>query len=303
MLVVEAESFGLAWIKLLGELVAHGMVQMPRGQRTKELVPVTFHVRDGYQNILESPLRKLGYRFMVAEWLWILSGRNDVESISLFNNNIAKFSDDGATFFGAYGPIIALQLEWAIKKLVEDNETRQAVISIWRQCPPETKDVPCTLTVQFLARDGFLHTVVNMRSSDVWLGLPYDFFNFSMFGNLVASALQIGVGSVTFNLGSSHLYQRDMPHAIVLLIDRKLQNGSVFSPSLGVLTSYGEPHMRLVEMILSLKVAFDNAVLFRQGLTEHSYLPEPALAEVYFKALTAKTNEEARSELVTAITR
>src|SRR6185437_1604974 len=73
----------------------------------------------------------------------------------------------------------------------------------------ETKDVPCTLTLQFFIRLGRLHTIVTMRSSDAFLGFPYDIYNFSMIGNTLAGELGVEVGTTTMQLGSFHLYERD----------------------------------------------------------------------------------------------
>jgi hypothetical protein len=52
-----------------------------------------------------------------------------------------------------------------------------------------------------------------MRSSDVWLGLPYDFFTFSQLTNSLSHYLDFPVGSMTMNFGSSHLYVSDEPKA------------------------------------------------------------------------------------------
>ena len=60
--------------------------------------------------IVLSKARSLGYKFMVAEAFWILSGRNDVEFMDKFSNKIKDFSDDGIFFNGAYGPKIIDQL-------------------------------------------------------------------------------------------------------------------------------------------------------------------------------------------------
>jgi thymidylate synthase len=51
-----------------------------------------------------------------------------------------------------------------------------------------------------------------MRSSDIWLGLPYDMFNFSMITGYIGLILrqkmcrEVSMGWVTINVGSSHLY-------------------------------------------------------------------------------------------------
>jgi thymidylate synthase len=165
---------------------------------------------------------------MAAEAFWILSGDDRVESISQFNARIAEFSDDGKTFFGAYGPKIMTQLPYVVAKLREDDLSRQAVLTIWRECPPPTKDVPCTVAISFTLRDGKLNTHVFMRSSDLWLGLPYDVFNFSMLGHLVCANLNSQTadpdvaepGTLHLTAVSSHLYEINWAQAGMCLPDR-----------------------------------------------------------------------------------
>jgi len=48
-----------------------------------------------------------------------------------------------------------------------------------------------------------------MRSSDIWLGIPYDVFTFTMLQNCLAGELGVKRGWFALNAGSSHLYDRD----------------------------------------------------------------------------------------------
>lgn len=164
------------------------------------------------------PERKLGKRFRYAEAWWILTGRNDVESIRRYSSTIANFSDDGDYFAGAYGPKVVDQLSYVSACLRKDIDTRQAVINIWRENLRDTKDVPCTLSLQFLVREGALHCIATMRSSDLWLGWPYDIFNFSMIARRVneIANLQVEPGYLAINHGSLHLYVENVETAKTL---------------------------------------------------------------------------------------
>lgn len=149
---------------------------------------------------------------MFAEAAWIMSGMNTVRHIAPYSNRIAEFSDDGVFFKGAYGPKITDQLPYVVECLSSDKDSRQALINIWRENPRQSKDVPCTVSLQFLLREGKLFTIATMRSSDVWLGLPYDVFNFTMIsvGVLLLLAKKTGemydLGNLTITAGSGHLY-------------------------------------------------------------------------------------------------
>jgi thymidylate synthase len=215
-MLIHSATFAEAWFELLTAIYYNGVPVSPRGFETLELIGVQVRVDDMTKNILVHPSRALSYKFLVSEWLWIAAGRDDVATISNYNKNIAQFSDNGIVFAGAYGPRIASQMSWAIEQLQKPG-SRQAVIQIWTPKPAPSKDIPCTLTWQLLARDGTLHAIVNMRSSDVWLGLPYDFFNFSQMTNSLAGELALAPGSLVFNLGSSHLYERDRTLAVQTL--------------------------------------------------------------------------------------
>jgi hypothetical protein len=66
------------------------------------------------------------------------------------------------------------------------------------------------LTVQFIVRDDKLHVQTSMRSNDVVLGIPYDWWMMSRLGISVASSLGVDLGSYTHVVGSMHLYDRDL---------------------------------------------------------------------------------------------
>lgn len=207
-------DFGFVWKQLLEELLQFGKPLTTRDMNTYELINVHLSIADPLDNILVNKARAPNYRFMIAEWLWIWFGHDDVETIGKYNKNILAFSDDGVTFAGNYGKPLTQQWDLVRTRLQEDPYTRQAILQIFRHTGTRTVDVPCTLSIQFLIRGERLCTIVNMRSSDVWLGLPYDTFNFSMFANVMAAQLGVRLGWLAYNLGSSHLYETN--HAAAL---------------------------------------------------------------------------------------
>lgn len=214
-----------AWRNLLDDILKHGDRVEPRGLPTLELRAHKTTV-DMRMPIVCEPRRKLGYRFMAAEAHWILSGDDRVETIAPYSRAISRFSDDGVRFFGAYGPKIMEQLTYVVEALLGDHDTRQAVMTIWRPNPPVTKDVPCTISAQWMIRNGLLHCVDTMRSSDAWLGWPYDVFNFSMLSYTILAMLRqrgmqdLEIGTLTLIAGSQHLYAPQWLEA-QLIVDSK----------------------------------------------------------------------------------
>lgn len=218
-------SFDHVWLKRLHDTLINGDEVRPRGKLTWERPQATVEV-DMRRPVLTIPERKLSYKFMAAEAHWILSGDNRVETIAPHNPRIAEFSDDGETFFGAYGPKIVSQLDYVVNKLLKDRDSRQAGLTIWRECPPETKDVPCTVAIFFQIRNAKVNCHVFMRSSDIWLGLPYDVFNFSMLAHLVCCRLNkamvehlnaVEPGTLYLTAASSHLYETNKDDAVFIL--------------------------------------------------------------------------------------
>lgn len=221
-------DFSTTWVDLLRDVLTSGVEVAPRGLATKELPQHTIQV-DMMRPVLMVPGRKLNYQFMAAEAYWILTGDNRVATIAPYNKRIADFSDDGVTFYGAYGPKVLGQLQYVVSTLLKDRSTRQAGLTIWRENPKATRDVPCTVAIFFGLRQGKLNVHVFMRSSDIWLGIPYDVFNFAMLGHFVcawfnqdptATLSPIEPGQLYLTAASSHLYQTNWEAAMACLEEK-----------------------------------------------------------------------------------
>jgi thymidylate synthase len=208
---------------LLHESTPHAK---PRGMGTYEQLGCRLELLKSDCNLLVAPRRKLQYPFAIAEFSWIMMGSNDLALIQPYNTKLEQFSDDGMHLAGAYGPRIVDQLPYVIQKLKQDPWSRQAVIEIWRERPMESKDTPCTLSLQFFIRPGkdeglYMDLITTMRSNDAWLGLPYDVFVFTMIQKYLAGIFQVSPGRYIHNVGSLHLYEKDREAALELIEESK----------------------------------------------------------------------------------
>lgn len=153
--------------------------------------------------------------YMAAEPMWVIEGSGNLNHFPEIYRIQAPYSNNNVTLYGAYGPRYKLQKQNVIDRLNYDINTRQAVMSIWRRNPPLfidgklTKDIPCTVSMQWLVRDKVIYTIVNMRSSDVGLGLPYDMLTFVCMTMDIASHLHepVELGVCHINAGSCHVYE------------------------------------------------------------------------------------------------
>jgi len=224
---ISATTANATWLESLHNVYYNGINHAPRGLATKEIMNniLTFDMR---YPICYHQDRKLSYKFMAAEAYWITSGSMFEEDIAPYNKFIGNFSDDGYIFNGNYGVPFIHQLDYVVNALLKDQHTRQAALTIWRPSPPRTKDFPCTIALIFNIRDYKIHTTVLMRSSDNVLGIPYDFFNFTIMTLRVLTYLNenaketfgklITLGNLTLHAVSSHIYEDKYPIVEELMI-------------------------------------------------------------------------------------
>lgn len=193
----------------------------PRGMRVKETLGVSFKITDPRRRWIYNSARGFKHQYAIAEALWYMAGNDSTEWISYYAPFWRDISDDGVTANSAYGarifrphPRIAdgrmSQWEWVKSELQRDPDSRRAVIHI--KSPIDSldavKDVPCTLALQFMIRDGALHMVANMRSSDLILGIANDIPAFTFLQELMALELGLDLGEYIHTSNSLHVYER-----------------------------------------------------------------------------------------------
>jgi hypothetical protein len=76
-----------------------------------------------------------------------------------------------------------------------------------------------------MIRNGKLIQIVSMRSNDVWLGLPLDITQFSIWHQLAAAYLGVEMGTYIHNANSLHLYERDVEKARDFASERNVVGG------------------------------------------------------------------------------
>lgn len=195
--------------KLVQCLNSYDHIVHPRGMEVREVV--NGHYTVPMPAYIELANRKVNVPFMLREAAWIISGSNRLEDLTPFIPRYADFSDDGKFLKGAYGPKVIDQLPYVVDAIAGDVDTRQAVLTIWRERPGPSRDIPCTVAMQFLVRDDKLHSVVTMRSQDIVLGFTFDVFTFSMVAKavqllLLERGIEVELGDLHVNAGSMHLY-------------------------------------------------------------------------------------------------
>jgi thymidylate synthase len=198
----------------LVQWVAHaGTRRTPRGIPTRDVGPTLIEITDPIHSLPYACGRGVKPSIGAVEAAQLIGGFSDPNLMLRISPNFQKFIEPDGQFWGAYGTRIGNQLVHVIRKLQEDPDTRQAVVTLWQphvDNRPLKRDYPCTVGFDFTIIDGMLCMNTVMRSNDVWLGFAYDLFQFTQLQLTVANALNIPPGLYTHMVWSLHIYERNL---------------------------------------------------------------------------------------------
>lgn len=194
----------------------------PRGQKCKEITNVIITIKNPNFNLYKNKIRSSKEKYISAELLWYFSGSNTIEFISQYAKMWDKLKNDDGTVNSAYGYLLFneknkhgfTQYEWALKSLINDKDTRQALMHFNNSSHQffENKDQVCTLTGLFQIRNNKLNFTINMRSNDAILGFMTDFAFFNilhqqMYRHLLKYYPDLEMGEYTHIANSIHIYE------------------------------------------------------------------------------------------------
>ena len=213
-------------------------ITLSRGHAVKELNNVTLVLQKPQNCVVTTPERRMSHKYLIAKWLWYVSGNRSVKNISKFSNFWSSIADDhgllnsnyGYYFFNPMDQVLPTeeefkpitdyyyqksQFDFVIDTLVNDQASRQAIVNINNiyHKARKTKDFPCAISMQFFIKNGRLNMSVIMRSSDLVLEFCEDIFQFYMFYECVRSRLNdnkitVGYGEITVFITSLQLSEK-----------------------------------------------------------------------------------------------
>lgn len=203
-----------AFVAELAEIRSTGRPVTVRGMPTHELLARTVTLAHPMERFITIPGRRNDVFATIAETMWVLAGRDDMEYLARYLERAPQFSDDQATWRGGYGPRLrdwdgVDQLDEIRKLLCSDPESRRAVAVLFDPARDfvETLDVPCNNWLHFLVRDGRVDLNVTVRSNDILWGFSgINTFEWSVLHEMMAFWLGVKVGYGSFFISSLHLY-------------------------------------------------------------------------------------------------
>jgi thymidylate synthase len=223
-----ADDWRNGYIDLCQRVLKDGTVKDSRVGEVSEIRDYMFTLSP---DALDLPLgtgRSAHGALAAAEAIQLCGGYGIPALTEAVSSKIASFvRDPDGTVHGNYGARVGMQIVDICEKLTADPNTRQAVVQIWhkeedsRHRVPMPKDIPCTLTITFGTDDGRLTMSVVMRSNDVWLGVPYDVFQFRQLQRTVANCLGREIGDYCHHSVSMHAYDRNTANIKSLAFDEE----------------------------------------------------------------------------------
>jgi thymidylate synthase len=189
-----------------------------------------------YRHALEEgfPLlttKKLHLKSIVNELIWFLSGDTNTRWL---NENGVRIWDEWATEDGDLGPIYGAQwtawptagggsvnqIDYVIDCLKNNPDSRRILFHAWNveYLPDESVSPqdnvkagrmalpPCHLLYQFYVANNRLSAQLLIRSSDTFLGLPYNTASLAVLTMMLAQQCDLELGEIIICTGDSHIY-------------------------------------------------------------------------------------------------
>ena len=227
-----------AYLDLLQDIVDNGV---QKGDRTGTGTLSVFgrqlrhNLADGFPALTT---KKLHFRSVVNELLWFLRGDTNV---SWLRERGVTIWDEWATESGELGPLYGAQwtawptrdggsinqIDYVVECLRERPDSRRILFHGWnveylpdeRLSPQDNVRAgkmalpPCHLLYQFYVAGGRLSAQLYIRSSDTFLGLPFNLASLALLTHMLAQQSDLEPGEVIVTTGDSHLYLNHLDQA------------------------------------------------------------------------------------------
>ena len=223
------------YLLLLQDIMDNGVAKSDRtGTGTLSVFGRQFRhkLSDGFPLLTT---KKLHLKSIINELIWFLNG--DTNTRWLKNNGVSIW-DEWATDQGDLGPIYGAQwtawpgregnfinqVDYVVDCLKNRPNSRRILFHAWNvdYLPDETispqENVkagrmalpPCHLLYQFYVANGELSSQLMIRSSDTFLGLPYNTASLAVLTMMLAQQANLGLGEIIICTGDSHIYNNHL---------------------------------------------------------------------------------------------
>lgn len=210
------------YLKMIQYVLDHGVWKENRtSDKTKSIFgyQMRFDLRDGSIPLLTT--KKMHLRSIIHELLWYLMG--DTNTRYLEDNGVTIWrewqDENGYLGPGIYGnmwrhypnpigdPID--QIADLVHKLKTNPNDRRMLVNAWNPgLIPVTGLPPCHYSFQCHVANGELSMILNQRSCDVGLGVPFNIVQYSLLLRMLAHVTGLKLGEFIWNGGDVHIYEQ-----------------------------------------------------------------------------------------------
>lgn len=257
------DHFNEDYFNLHQHLMSTGDQTGSRNGSTKEILNFKTVIKNPIKRCVGGNNRNINIFFLLAEAIWIWSGRRDVAFLDTFNSRLKDYSDDGINYHAPYGwrlrnwGIDSMQkfdetnlhsrqgldqIQSVVHMLSSNPEDRRVVTSIWNpdlDLQKKSTDLPCNDMLMYKVRNGKLYSTIANRSNDLNLGLTTNVFQFSFISEIVSKILNIGLGDQVHNSQSLHLYlNHSMTYELFNEINESKNNNHLYSSAKAIMMDF-----------------------------------------------------------------
>ncbi len=178
--------------ELLERILADGVKKTDRtGTGTLSVFghQMRFNLADGFPMVTT---KKLHLKSIIHELLWFLNGDTNIKYL---NDNGVRIWDEWADANGELGPVYGQQWRsWpapdgqaidqmakVIDMIRRSPDSRRLIVSAWNPADVDKMALPpCHCLFQFYVADGKLSCQLYQRSTDTFLGLPFNIASYAL---------------------------------------------------------------------------------------------------------------------------
>jgi thymidylate synthase len=162
--------------------------------------------------------KKVHTKSIIYELLWFLKGETNTQYLKA---NGVSIWDEWADENGELGPVYGKQwrswqgaegktidqISWLIAEIKRNPDSRRLIVSAWNVAElSQMALMPCHTLFQFYVADGKLSCQLYQRSSDVFLGVPFNIASYALLTHMIAQVCGLEVGDFVWTSGDTHLY-------------------------------------------------------------------------------------------------
>lgn len=163
--------------------------------------------------------KRLHIKSIIYELLWFILGETNIKYL---NDHGVSIWDDWADKDGNLGDVYGKQwrswptsdggaidqLGQAIETIKKNPHSRRILVNAWNcEYVPKMGLPPCHLLYQFYVQEGRLSCLLYQRSSDVFLGVPFNIASYALLTQMVAQVTNLKLGDFIHTFGSHHIYK------------------------------------------------------------------------------------------------